>query len=573
MRISRLTISNFRGIKSATLYPTNHVVLIGDNNAGKTSILEAIDLTLGPDRLNHWPVIDEHDFYAGKYLKSEGEEINPHVYIEAVITDLNEEQLRRFNAELEYWNNTTNDLIPVIDDVETEGIPCIRVSFDGYYDQEEDDFKGETFFTRGEIEGNKKAFGKKDKQMCGFLYLRANRTGTRALSLERGSLMDIILRLKEIRPQMWEDVISDLRDTAVATKPELGVSEVIQSIVKAMGKYVPKDWGISPSLKVSRLTREDLRKIITAFIPTGASDNHIAPFYRQGAGTINMLVLAMLSQIAEDKQNVIFAMEEPEISIPPYTQKRIIHEIKKLSSQSFFTSHSPYIIEEFPLNDTFVLSRDDVGNLTRREISLPSNLKPKQYALNFRTKFCEALLAKRIIIAEGNTEFVALPTVARHLSGMNPGQYIPLEALGFSILDAGGETNIEGLARMFVALDKEVYAICDNQPADRKAAIKGVVKQLFMHDKVGTEKLITENTPAAAVARYLETIGQPSDKRTANDLFEYFKNGKGDGRVADFLESCSEAEIPQWLKDVCIALKPQDEASGVAAEPEVATVG
>ena len=46
-----------------------------------------------------------------------------------------------------------------------------------------------------------------------------------------------------------------------------------------------------------------------------------------------MLVLAMLSQIAEDKQNVIFAMEEAETAIPPYAQKRIVHELRKLSAQ------------------------------------------------------------------------------------------------------------------------------------------------------------------------------------------------------------------------------------------------
>lgn len=569
MLISKLTINNFRGIKSTTLYPTDHVVLIGDNNVGKTSILEAIDLAMGPDRLNHRPVIDEHDFYAGKYLKEEGETNNPHIYIEVVITNLNEEQQRRFNAELEYWDTKTNDIAHSINDVEENGIPCIRISFDGYYDQEEDNFKGETFFTRGEVEGNKKIFTKKDKQMCGFLYLRTTRTGTRALSLEHGSLMDIILRLKEIRPQMWEDVISDLKNTSVATKPELGISDVIQSIVKSMEKYVPRDWGISPSLKVSKLTREDLRKIITAFIPTGTSNNHIAPFYRQGTGTINMLVLAMLSQIAADKQNVIFAMEEPEISVPPYTQKRIVHEIKKLSSQSFFTSHSPYIIEEFPMDDTFVLSRDNDGKLTRYEISLPTNLKPKQYALNFRTKFCEALLAKRVIIAEGNTEFVALPTVARHLSAINPAQYSPLEALGFAVLDAGGETNIEGLAKMFVTLNKDVYAICDNQPAARKTAIETIVKKLFMHNMKGTEKLIIENTPIATVSKYLKNIGNPTNKITKKDLFEYFKDGKGDGRIADFLESCSETEIPQWLKDVCLDLKLQTTNESVETETEM----
>ena len=82
-----------------------------------------------------------------------------------------------------------------------------------------------------------------------------------------------------------------------------------------------------------------MRKVITAFIATGEG-NHAAPFYRQGTGTINMLVLAMLSQIAADKQNVIFAMEEPETAIPPYAQKRIVHAIRSLASQTIFTSHS-----------------------------------------------------------------------------------------------------------------------------------------------------------------------------------------------------------------------------------------
>ena len=142
-----------------------------------------------------------------------------------------------------------------------------------------------------------------------------------------------------------------------ASDPELGISGVLESINTALKKYVPKEWGIQPHLKVSNLTREHLRKVITAFIATGEG-NHAAPFYRQGTGTINMLVLAMLSQIAEDKQNVIFAMEEPETAIPPYAQKRIVHEIRKLASQTLFTSHSPYVLEEFALDETVVLGRN-----------------------------------------------------------------------------------------------------------------------------------------------------------------------------------------------------------------------
>lgn len=68
MKISRLRIKHFRGISSAELHFPDHAVLIGDNNTGKSTILEAINLAMGPDRLNRKPPIDEHDFYQGRYL-------------------------------------------------------------------------------------------------------------------------------------------------------------------------------------------------------------------------------------------------------------------------------------------------------------------------------------------------------------------------------------------------------------------------------------------------------------------------------------------------------------------------
>ena len=193
---------------------------------------------------------------------------------------------------------------------------------------------------------------------------------------------------------------------------------------------------IQPHLRVSALTRRHLREVITAFIATG-NGGHSAPYYRQGTGTINMLLLAMLSQIAEDKQNVIFAMEEPETAIPPYAQKNIIHELRKLSAQTLFTSHSPYVLEEFVLDETVVLHRSADGELTQASVVLPDSVKQKRYRQEFRTRFCEGLLARRVLVAEGATEATAIPAVARRLSELNPAIYASLESLGISVLDAG----------------------------------------------------------------------------------------------------------------------------------------
>ena len=399
------------------------------------------------------------------------------------------------------------------------------------------------------------------------------------MSLERGSLLDIILRLKEVRPQMWEDTLTTLSDISVASDPALGISPVLESINTALKKYVPKEWGVEPHLKVSTLTREHLRKVITAFIATG-DGTHAAPFYRQGTGTINMLVLAMLSQIAETKQNVIFAMEEPETAIPPYAQKRIIHEVRKLASQALFTSHSPYVLEEFATEETVVLARDAEGRLGQRAIALPDNVKPKRYRQEFRTRFCEGLLARRVLLAEGPTEYSAFPVVCRRLAELNSENYLSLEALGICTVDADGEKNVPGMAQLYKELGKRTFAICDKQEEANKALIEAQVELVLMHDEKGFENLVLKGTTEEALKRFAKQLDWPphlaqkfpdAEAQAEAALGEYFAWSKGNLGIADFLAQCSEAEIPEWLRDAARKLKsacmPAPVAGGGGAAP------
>lgn len=578
MKVCQLEIERFRGIRKSNLLFPDHVVLIGDNNTGKSTVFEAIDLALGPDRLNRRTVIDEHDFYLGEYLKAERED-PIQIKIEITIADLSEEQRNRFIDYIEWWDTNTNSLhtVPPAESVDAASIePAIRVTFIGFYDEEEDDFSANTYFSRSLDESDTpQIFKKKDKQFCGFLYLRSLRTGSRALSLEHGSLLDIILRLKEIRPQMWEKTITEIGAYDVASDPELGISGVLESIEAAIKKYVPREWGVTPHLKVSNLTREHLRKIVTAFIATGEGE-HAAPYYRQGTGTINMLVLAMLSQIAEDKQNVIFAMEEPETAIPPYAQKRIIHEVRNLSVQSLFTSHSPYVLEEFGLSETLVLTRGSDGELKQSKVKLPKSIKHKRYRREFRTTFCEGLLSRRIIVAEGATEASALPVAARRLSEINPGSYSSFEALGLCTIDAGTESQIVDLAKLYRGLGKQVFAVCDKQTQENQDRIEAHVDQLFMHDEQGFEDLVLKNTPADAINRFIDQLEWPPHLETKfpdpkadaiNALFDYFRWSKGNWGIAEFLSQCTEDEFPEWIKETCQGLQELCE-QGQAEKPD-----
>jgi putative ATP-dependent endonuclease of OLD family len=76
MRVARLQIENFRCIKRADVLLPRLAVIVGDNNIGKSTLLEAIDLVMGPERLSRRPVIDEHDFYAGEYVDPQGQPVS-----------------------------------------------------------------------------------------------------------------------------------------------------------------------------------------------------------------------------------------------------------------------------------------------------------------------------------------------------------------------------------------------------------------------------------------------------------------------------------------------------------------
>ncbi len=250
MKLARITIQNFRGILTGTLHFPGHAVLVGDNNTGKSTVLEAIDLVLGPERLSRLAVIDEHEFYAGRYVDAESNPVA--ISVEVVVFDLNQEQLRHFRDHIEWWDEANRCLIdgPPAERTDQDHIfPAIRVGFTGIYDSEEDDFSGKTFFLSPQLEnGEFQPFRTFDKRLCGFLFLRTMRTGSRALSLERGSLLDIILRLQERHLQMWEDVLAQLRVLPVAEDPDLGISSILSSVQESVRSFVHSDWADNPHL-------------------------------------------------------------------------------------------------------------------------------------------------------------------------------------------------------------------------------------------------------------------------------------------------------------------------------------
>jgi putative ATP-dependent endonuclease of OLD family len=235
-----------------------------------------------------------------------------------------------------------------------------------------------------------------------------------------------------------------------------------------------------------------------------------------------MLVFALLSMIADEKQNVMFAMEEPEIAIPPYTQKRVIESVKSAASQVLLTSHSPYVLEEFAPSRIAVLQRD-CGTLSITPASLPPTVKMKAYSSEMRTRFSEALLARRVLVVEGRTEFDAFPAASRRLAELIPEKYRSLDSLGIAIVDA--------------RTDSQIVAVQTDESAIRK----------FLSDLYGRGDWPLSNTA-------------PPDEDTSTKilrkiLVKVLSKRKGSGEAAELLADCDEHEMPAFIIETLSAIQ------------------
>ncbi|HUZ95433.1 MAG TPA: AAA family ATPase [Edaphobacter sp.] len=574
MKVVLLKIENFRGIQSAELAFDGHALLVGVNNIGKSTICEALDLVLGPDRLNRLPPIEEYDFYNGKYLKlaeKEGEEpTSITLRVEVILTELSAEVQKRCASHIEFWHTVEKRLLKHGEAATANtgtSIPCLRLETVGRYDPEEDEFTAETLYTHSPAasEGEKDIVRRDIKRMFGFLYLRALRTGSRALSLERGSLLDVLLRLQKVRTGLWEQTIEQLRGLDIE-KNAAELEPVLTAIEERLSSYVSASkLGRKTKLYVSQLTREHLRKTMAFFLAM-REDQEPVPFQQAGTGTLNTLVLALLSFIAELKpDSVIFAMEEPEIAVPPHTQRRIADYLLFNTKQAFVTSHSPYVIERFTPQNTFLLTRSGPGAVNAICVADATGLKENDYKRYARRGLSECMLGRGVIVVEGLTEFHALPVLARCLEAQDA-TLNPLDIAGVSVFDAESDGTIPKFGKFFQALGLKTFGFYDykQRSADEKAKFTAVLDIDGEHPYKGFEGLLAAEIPVTRLRSFLQELLDsgadashhkipatlPADDVTVRKLVTtVLSSSKGAGWSARLLEQCQPTELPKTAVD------------------------
>ena len=162
----------------------------------------------------------------------------------------------------------------------------------------------------------------------------------------------------------------------------------------------------------------------------------------------------------------MMALEEPETHLHPQAQRAMFRQISKMPGQRIVSTHSPYICSQSEvahmrhfskLGEETRVSRIDLGTGTTK--LTPKDLrKIDRQVMNTRG---DMLFARALVFFEGDTEEQALPDFAEQHWGKHPND------LGYSFIGVGGRGNYLPFLRMaesfripwFIFSDGELEAV------------------------------------------------------------------------------------------------------------------
>ncbi len=422
MRVADLAIHNFRGVSEGYLRFSKHVVLVGSNNTGKTTVIEALTLILGRDRLIR--DLTEHDFFGSDPLPDD------RIKLIATITgfegnDPNQhsEWFRDGRAVPKWLDEATGKIHPL--PTETAKQLCCQIAVQAYFDRLSLTVEVVRYFHDhdGAVdpfdEDSPVAVPHRLIQHFGFFLVRASRTWDRVLSW--GS--ELFRRTLHAAAAQPAGAIIAQRDQLRSPETAIEDDRQIAPLVNSVNDEVARCIAGSPKLRL-RVTSTDSRSVLDAVaahyaVPNGPS----VPAARQGNGLISLQGLFLLLELgrlrAKGGEGFTMALEEPELHLPPATQQQIVLRVQALSSQTFVTTHSPTIAAM--ADPTSVLLLRNTGGILTAKPFLEKNLDGQ--AANWRRKFYQhnrtevinALMHSFVLVPEGRSDHLLLQTLLKPL--------------------------------------------------------------------------------------------------------------------------------------------------------------
>ncbi|MCJ7812155.1 ATP-binding protein [bacterium] len=592
MQIVSIKIRNFRCIKTSEIFPDRHNVLLGPNNSGKTTVLEALNLLLNPEMSFRINAIDENDFFQRSYQSDEAHENaqekenqntqeteetvsdettgNPTIYIEAVLSELSTEDETKFNDVLVPWDSENESVIEETDegtDPFVNAQTAIRVFFEGWYNEEEDEFDFGTYFLQSSdmARDDCKRFNRDHKRYVGFLIYRDFRALTRPITLDPSNLFARLIQSQLVTPKHFEDVLSAVKGSLDPINTEGDFSEILQTYKSEIEKYLPlSEDESSISFDLTDRTRYQVKASSQLHIDKEGS---YIPIQKMGAGTRSLAILSILTLIMRKRGRGILALEEPETFLFPHAQRRVIDECLNLADQTFITTHSPYVLERVPAEGVGRVDLNSDNELKWSPISTNNVKQLNLYTNRLKQVHCEALVGRGVIIVEGDSDRCWISGVSRILNNntWNGRAQEALELQGVSIVSADTNGDILKLGDFFDEAGlKEVCVFdrIDDMPFVEKVTQKPFPSIFLKY--TGLEDLLVEEIPIELLKTFLTSashcknplksatgVAAMKDKQVRDASLKMLKDNKGSISMHEwFISLLDMNSVPATLANI-----------------------
>lgn len=447
MYLSQLEVQNFRQFESFSIeFNKGLNLLVGENNAGKSSVIDAIRIALDTNSAE-WVSIQDTDFLSGKsnlqiklqFLGLSARESG--IFLEHLTTEENTDQVNESRLYITLTAKLTQNFSKKTRYIKTE-IHSGRNGDGPIIERDIRDYLATTYLKPlRDAEAELKAG--RSSRLSQVLGSNSSLAGD-AVATKR-----IIELLTTASNQIQADSSIQTAQCSIATllNSLTFKSNTFSPVLSLLGSKIYEDMSESER---SFALKSILEKLTLELDATGV---------KHGLGYSSLLFMAtelMLIRQEED-QYPLLLVEEPEAHLHPQLQLKFIKYLREENSelQCILSTHSTVLASKAPLESLILMQEGNAFPLRKGQTALAGD----DYI--FLEKFLDStkanmFFARGVLLVEGVAEVVLLPQIAELLGR-------PLEDYGVSLV------SVNGLSRKRYA---KIYRSNSSLPNPRPLPIK-----------------------------------------------------------------------------------------------------
>lgn len=462
MKLRHLEIKNFRGITNLPLKLGDMTVLIGENNIGKTAILDAIKFALRDVRTRRGCSFDAYDFH----LPNATAEPTSAPAISIRLTFREDEPGEWDTQQVARLNRAK------ILQIDAEGCATVIFKVGARFDPLTQEFVQDWEFQNldgSALTGLTDAAIGVLRNEVSYYYLAALRDATKHFDAN-GPFWRPFLKESQLTPENKreiEDKLSEVNDLIIASHASFSRVVTCLKDVQDVVTMTGGDDLVSIDAVPARLFDMLSKAAVNLNSGTGAK----IPVGRHGEGIQSLAVLTLFNAYLQawNKSDPIVALEEPEAHLHPSAVRALWDMIEGIPGQKIISTHSGDLLSEVP-SDAVVRLHEKGGCVKAsrmQDVNLNSD-DIRKFNYHIRRARGELLFSRVWILGEGETEGTLIPESARVLGK-------DLERAGIRFVTYQSGISLETCLRVANGMGIQWVVLADNDTqgaSDHEAVLR-----------------------------------------------------------------------------------------------------